>query len=110
MSRERFPLVAGHEAPITVQLINLDSDSGTDPLDLSQANTFEGEARDLETEQDTSLSVSVTDAPNGKVGVDASPLDAGEYALQISFLDTSGQKHIYPSSGDGFRLVVNPAY
>jgi len=110
VTRERFPVVAGHSAPIVVQLIDLDSASGTDPLDLSQANTFSATARNLDSDADTTLSVTLNDAATGKVDLDASPLPAAEYAVQITFSDTAGDTHIYPSSGDGFRLIVHPAY
>jgi len=108
--RARFDLVAGHEAPCLIALIDIDTGTGDGPLDLSQANTFTGHARLVTGGATTDLPVTVQAPPaDGIVAVDASALAAGEYLLQIGFTDTAGRDHRYPSDGDGFRLAVHEA-
>lgn len=109
--RDRYPMVAGSSAPVTVQMIDLDSDSGVDALPLTQAHSFEGRAKPLGVPgAAVQVPATLADGVSGRVTLDASALAVGEYAVQVAFTDTAGRRHVYPSDGDGFRLDVREAY
>ena len=111
--RSLVKIVLGSTAPIDVQLIDVDSDSGEDPQPLTGAHSFTGTARHLEDGDDVALTVELVDAATGKLRLthaEAAFTKTGTYGVQVEYRDAAGRLHIVPTDGDSYRIVVVERY
>lgn len=113
-------IVAGSSSPLVIQLAKADDPTGKAGIDLSGASTFSAKARDV----DTGVVVDFTAVAALPTFLDAdgdvdpssmgrvemtyttTSFDAGTYVVQITFLDSSGTTHTYPSDGTSLKLRV----
>jgi hypothetical protein len=110
--RARHNKVMGSTAPISVQLTNLDSTTGTAPVDLTNCNSFTAKARRIDVRGGVTVTLTAdpVDMPNGRVDLFGVFPEVGEYAVQVEFKDADDQLHIYPNDGRGLRVAVAERY
>ena len=109
--RNLVKIVRGSTAPIEVQLIDVDSDSGEDPEPLTGAHSFTGTARHLADGDDVTLIVELIDAASGKLRLTYGEFPkTGVYGVQVEYRDAAGRLHIVPTDGDSYRIEVVERY
>ena len=109
--RNLVKIVKGSTAPIDVQLIDVDSDSGEDPEPLTGAHGLAGTAQHLEDGDDVTLIVELIDAPAGKLRLTHGDFPkTGVYGVQVEYRDAAGRLHIVPTDGDSYGLEVTERF
>ena len=112
MARPIFDLVKGSNEPIIIQLYPVETDTGSNGIDLTGAAGMSASAKHVDTEAVTGFdSCAVYGTPtDGKVRLlyDTTDFTAlGLYDIQITFTDGAGYVRRYPSEGTGLRMRIN---
>lgn len=112
MARPIFDLVKGSNEPIIIQLYPVETDTGSNGIDLTGATSMTASARHVDTAAVVAFdSCTVYGTPtDGKVRLlyDTTDFTAlGLYDIQITFTDGAGYVRRYPSEGSGLRMRLN---
>lgn len=102
-------IVVGSNAPITVQLYEVDNDTGSNGILLTGATGLSAKAKASDGTVVSFTSAIIADAANGVVQLDytvGSFTVIDTYDLQIQFTDSGSKVHIYPGEGNTLKLKV----
>lgn len=112
MARVIYDLVKGSNEPIVIQLYPVETDTGSNGIDLTGVSNLAATAKHVESGAKKNFSaVAVQGSPvNGTVALNFDTTtftDIGVYDVQITFTDPAAKVRAYPSDGAGLRIRVN---
>jgi hypothetical protein len=109
-----FPLVAGSNEDLIVQLYDAANDTGSTGIDLTGGTAFSANAKNPATGTTVSFATAAIygAATDGKVKLTYATnafVETGTFDLQITYTDGAGKTRKYPSEGNQLKIKVTGA-